>query len=159
MGGLARMPPSLSEIVLPHIDRDDLAAKMDAFYAEADQAIAANRPVCRNRGECCRFAAFGHKLYASSVELVDFVRCARSAWHYPGGASDCPYHVGGLCVARPFRPLGCRIFFCDPETREWQGPEYERRLIELRQIGTDFGVDYRYVEWLSALRELSEAIC
>jgi len=150
--------PSLSEIVLPAVNRDDLAAKMRAFYADADAAIAAYRPICRNRGECCRFATFGHKLYVSSVELVYFVRHARSAWREPGESSDCPCQIDGLCAARPYRPLGCRVFFCDPEAREWQGPEYERRLLELRQIGADFGVDYRYVEWLSAMRELTDAI-
>jgi hypothetical protein len=151
------MSPSLSEIVLPNPDRDDLAARMDGFYAAVDLAVARNEPVCRQRGECCHFATYGHKLYVSSVELVFFVRHARLAWRPPGESAVCPYQIDGLCAARPFRPLGCRIFFCDPDSQDWQGPEYELRLMELRQIGVDFGVDYRYEEWLSALRDLTRA--
>jgi hypothetical protein len=152
------MPPTLSEIVLPHWDLDPLAARMDAFYVEVDQAIAENQPICLNRGKCCHFAAFGHRLYVSSVELAYFLRHARHDWRTPGESSDCPYQIDGVCTARPFRPLGCRIFFCDPESQDWQGPEYERRLIELRAIGVGFGIDYRYIEWLSALRELTQAV-
>jgi hypothetical protein len=148
----------LNEIVLLAAERTDLAERLLRFYEAADQAIAERGPVCRNRGLCCHFAAFGHKLYVSTVELAYFVRHARGQWRAPNGADDCPYHVAGRCEARAFRPLGCRVFFCDSETREWQGPEYEGRLIELRRIGEEFGVEYRYLEWLSALTELSDAV-
>lgn len=148
----------LSDIVLPSVEHAALATRLAKFYEAVDAAIADHRPVCRNRGLCCRFADFGHKLYVSTVELVYFVGHARDRWRPPSVNSTCPYHRAGRCEARAFRPLGCRVFFCDPETREWQGPEYEDRLLELRRIGSEFGVSYRYVEWLSALREISEAI-
>jgi Fe-S-cluster containining protein len=152
------MPPSLSEIVLSGINRDDLAGRMDAFFEQIDRTVAGYFPVCRNRGECCHFSTYGHKLYVTSIELIHFVRHALPAWRKPEREPACPYQIEGLCAARSFRPLGCRIFFCDPDTRDWQGPEYERRLIELRQIGTDFVIDYRYIEWLSAIGELTEAL-
>lgn len=159
---------SLVQLVLAHLGNADLHLAMGAFFAEVDQSIAQHDPVCRNRGACCRFDGFGHKLYVTSVELIYFVQGQRDAWrdmpaqkqacHPADAASVCPYHVGGGCTARSHRPLGCRIFYCDPETRDWQPAEYERRHGELRRLGVRLGVDYRYVEWLSALRELDGAI-
>ncbi len=149
---------SLSDLVLPFAEHDALAARLAVLYDSVDSAIAGYGPVCRNRGLCCRFADFGHRLYVSTVELTYFVRHARDSWRLPGEDDACPYHHAGRCEARTFRPLGCRIFFCEPEAREWQGPEYESRLIELRRVGSRFGVAYRYVEWLSVLRDLSAAI-
>lgn len=67
---------------------------------------------------------------------------------------SCPYQVGGLCTARERRPLGCRVFFCDPDAQEWQPLAYERYLTELKQIGAEAGLPYQYVEWLSALQQV-----
>jgi len=156
---------SLAQLVLAHPGNAELHRAMAAFFAEVDRSIARQNPVCRNRGACCRFDSFGHKLYVTGVELIYFVQGQRAAWRYmpaqkqachPAGV--CPYHVGGECTARSHRPLGCRIFYCDPDTRDWQQVEYEIWQGELRRLGLRFGVDYRYVEWLSALRELDGAI-
>ena len=148
------MTAALAELVMPHLDRTDLAARIAAFYAAVDEAVAAHGPVCRNRGLCCGFDRFGHSLFVTTVELAYFVRCSRDLRPAASG-STCPYHVDGVCRARDSRPLGCRVFFCDPLSRHWQGPTYERGLAELKRIGTAFGIDYRYVEWLSALGELT----
>ncbi len=147
------MTATLHELVMPHLDRDDLAARIAAFYTALDQTITAHGPICRNRGICCSFDRFGHSLFVTTVELVYFIRCNHDSPPIKG-SSSCPYHVDGECRARGSRPLGCRIFFCDPLSQDWQGPTYERGLVELKRIGTAFGVNYRYVEWLSALNEL-----
>ena len=151
------MTDSLAQLVLAHLGNAELHRAMAAFFAEVDQSIARQNPVCRNRGACCRFDSFGHKLYVTGVELIYFVQGQRAAWRRADGTGLCPYHVGGECTARSHRPLGCRIFYCDPDTRDWQPAEYERRHGELRRLGVRLGVDYRYVEWLSALRELDGA--
>lgn len=151
------MIASLSDIVLPHVNRDDLAGRMAEFYTDVDKAIAAHGPVCRNRGRCCEFDGYGHKLYVTTVELVYFVRGSRRQWRQPADGRSCPYQIDRRCIAREHRPLGCRIFFCDPDARAWQGPEYERRLGELKRIGVEFGIEYRYVDWLSALEAVAPA--
>lgn len=150
------MTESLRSEVLPHISRDDLAARMTAFYAEVDEAVADHNPVCRNRGVCCRFEQYGHKLYVTNVELAFFVQDNSRQWRTPVDDGACPYHVAGRCTARSSRPLGCRVFFCDLASRGWQGPEYERRLGQLKRIGAALGIEYRYTDWLSALRALDE---
>ncbi len=164
------MNADLTDHVLPHVGRDDLAERMVRFYDDVDAAIATHAPICRNRGDCCKFDVFGHKLYITAIELAYFLHGMRMPHHSPDDAANrqsptvnlpssigrtCPYHVAGRCLARRHRPLGCRIFFCDPDTRGWQEPEYERRLGELKRIGDDLAVDYRYVEWLSAIQLLA----
>ncbi len=49
-----------------------LLAELDAFFGQLDQRIADHQPVCRNRGACCKFDAFGHKLYVTTLELAYF---------------------------------------------------------------------------------------
>ena len=149
---------TLNDIVLPHVGREDLAGRMAEFYAAVDEAVIAHGPVCRNRGDCCKFDQFGHKLYVTAVELAYFVRGNQSQWHKPNDNHVCPFQIEGRCTAREYRPLGCRIFFCDPDARDWQGPDYEHRLSEIRRIGSEFGIAYRYVEWLSALEAVSPDI-
>jgi len=63
-----------------------------------------------------------------------------------------------MCNAREHRPLGCRIFFCDPTAQSWQPGEYEAGLDRLKRLGEELGLDYRYVEWLGALREVAEGL-
>lgn len=147
----------LADLVMPHVDRAELTGVLERFYADTDLAIAAHAPICHNRGECCQFETFGHSLFVTTLELVYFVRGQRATWLEPSNGS-CPYQQGGQCTARPHRPLGCRVFYCDPADKDWQGPEYESRLMALRRLGAEYGVVYRYVEWLSALRALSSSI-
>ncbi len=160
------MTVSLGNLVLAHLGRDDLAAATAALYADLDTVIAAHAPICRNQGHCCKFDTYGHKLYVTTVELIHFARGNRHQWPRPptdpqsatrNPLSTCPFQVQGRCTARQHRPLGCRIFFCDPAARPWQEPEYERRLAALKRIGAEFGVEYRYTEWLSAVRVVAVA--
>ena len=127
--------------------------RMAEFYERVDAAVASHSPVCNNRGLCCKFAAFGHRLYVSEPELRYFVSGRANEWRPAApDQTDCPYHVGGVCTARQHRPLGCRIFFCEERSQAWQGPVYEQFLAELKAIGPAFDLPYSYREWLSALR-------
>lgn len=143
----------LADLLLPHLERPVLHERMAAFYAAVDAAISAYQPVCRNRGACCRFDSFGHKLYVTTLELAYFLHGCGLPWPLPLGDA-CPFQVAGRCITRSYRPLGCRIFYCDPDMRDWQGPEYESRLMELRRMSEELAIPYRYLEWLSALRRL-----
>lgn len=151
------MSAALSQLVLRWEERPDLADAMRAFYERVDAAIAARHPVCQNRGACCKFEAFGHKLYVTTPELAYFAGGRRSDWRPVAGGATCPYQVEGQCTAREHRPLGCRVFFCDPAAQDWQPDAYEAHLAELRAMCDAEGIEYRNVEWLSALRELDAA--
>lgn len=133
---------------------DTFSRHMAAFYERVDAAIALHGALCRNRGLCCRFAEFGHRLYVTEPERRYFAEGMAAEWRPADpDQADCPYHVGGVCTARRHRPLGCRIFYCDEAAQAWQGPEYERFLTELKDIGRAFDLPYFYREWLSALRQ------
>lgn len=142
------------DIVLHYADCDSFADGMTQFYHEVDQAIAAFAPHCQNRGLCCHFERFGHRLYVTAAEMAYFVRGLRDNWRASADRGSCPFQVGGLCVAREHRPLGCRIFHCDPAAQHWQNTEYERHLSRLKALSAKFGVPYSYREWLSALDEI-----
>lgn len=130
---------------------DPLLANVRDLYGRLDAEIAAKRPVCTNRGDCCKFEAYGHRLYVTEVELRFFTAHQRASGLRPVVGGSCPYQQEGRCTAREHRPLGCRVFFCDPNAQEWQPEVYEKYLGELKRIGAEGGVEYRYREWLAAL--------
>ena len=134
-----------------------LLADMRGLYQEVDATTTAHSSVCVNRGLCCKFGEFGHKLYVTDVELSYFLAGQGGTARPVEDVAACPYQVAGQCTAREHRPLGCRIFFCDPAAQGWQGPEYERFLEKLKHLGRRHGVAYRYREWLSALAEHAES--
>jgi hypothetical protein len=128
---------------------------MASLYRELDAAIVARGPMCRNRGECCRFERFGHRLFVTSAELAYFLSGGAETVHTGTADDRCPYQMAGACAARERRPAGCRIFYCDPAQTDWQGPLTEETLLRLRGIHARHGLPYAYVEWLTALRALA----
>lgn len=136
----------------------ELESEVADVYRRAQAEIDRRRPACAVSGRCCRFEAYGHRLFVTTVELAAF---ARQLPHRPGGlpvlagawdGSGCPFQVGGLCGVHDVRPFGCRAFFCDPTAAEWQRDLYERFHAELRRLHDRAGVPYFYVEWREGLR-------
>jgi len=150
------MSDDIGTFAARHIDNDALQAEIRALYEDVDRQIAAHQPRCINRGLCCNFKAYGHRLYVSTAELSHFA-AERGTHMLPvdPAAGSCPYHIDGICTARGERPLGCRIFFCGSESDAWPNEIYESGLSRLQAIAAAHGVEYRYVEWLSALAYLT----
>ena len=138
--------------------RADVVAAMRSFYAETDRLIAAHDPVCRNRGLCCRFGEFGHRLYVTTLEVAYYLAEGMAAGQLPPSIADdiCPHAYDGACHARDRRFLGCRVFFCDPASRAWQGPLIEQRLACLRRLHDELHVSYFYADWIAVLAALHE---
>lgn len=149
------MSRSFRDTVLLHAENDTLAREMARFYNDVDQVITDHAPICRNRGFCCHFDRFGHRLFVTTVEMACFVRGNRNHWRPPTDRDACPFQVGDRCEARAHRPLGCRIFHCDPAAQHWQNTEYERQQSRLKALSEELGVPYSYREWLSALGEIA----
>lgn len=133
--------------------RPEVVDAVRHLYARAQQFIDAQQPTCWNRGECCRFGAFGHRLFVTTMELAYYL----AAGEVPAvpAVDACPHAHDGRCHARDRRPLGCRIFYCDPEAQRWQPPLTERLLAELRTLHNELGVEYVYVDWMVALAALA----
>jgi len=136
-------------------------ASLRGLYQRVDRAIADRGPRCWASGKCCRFDAYGHALFVTGLEAAWFLdRAAPADPSAPGGlpvlradAPACPFQAQGLCGAHAIRPLGCRVFFCQLGTADWQHALYERFLAELRTLHERHGLAYRYMEWRWALAE------
>ena len=127
-----------------------------AIYAAVDCEVESLGVSCDACGRCCRFDLAGHRLYASAGELALLSTVAP-----PEGVRHrrlrCPYQVGPLCAARDVRPLGCRAFYCGPETRDRTADIYERYHAQLRRLHERHSVPYAYAELTESLRGLPEA--
>lgn len=145
----------------PAIDRD-----LRQLYAELDAAVAARGPQCWISGKCCKFDRYGHRLYVTGLEIAWFLRQidrreGAQTWHRAVSAPEhdgCPWLVDGLCGAHDVRPLGCRVFFCQKGTEQWQQQTYERFLNALRTLHDTRRLPYHYMEWRHGLNEAAEAL-
>ncbi len=151
-------------------DRAEVCAAVEAVYADLQDEVDARRPRCDASGRCCHFEQYGHRLYVTTVELATFVRRLPDVEPSPSrpaagprslllatepwSGAGCPFQTARLCTVHAARPFGCRIFFCDPESAEWQAAAYERLHGRLKEIHGRFAVPYFYVEWRRALRVL-----
>ena len=121
----------------------DTAAGLDQIFADLDADVAQHNPRCDLSGRCCRFTEYGHTLFLSAIEADRLL-----APGLPAGATvdrhTCPYQIGGLCTARERRPLGCRVYFCDPAYAEKQVEISERYIGRLKRLHDDLDLPWSY---------------
>jgi len=120
-----------------------LRERLIDLYAEVDAEVSAAGPKCESSGRCCRFKEWGHVLFVSAPE-AEFLLESAPPYEKPVSPDGCPFQDGKLCTAREPRPLGCRIYFCDPAYPETGNAITERALAKLKQICSDENVDWRY---------------
>src|SRR5437588_9533182 len=114
-----------------------------ALYQEVDRAVAAAGPVCVASGRCCRFKEWGHVLYLSNLE-AEVLLAAAPSYEQPVSPDFCPFQKDKLCTAREPRPLGCRVYYCDPAYQETGNQITETYLARLKSLAQEHGVDWRY---------------
>lgn len=122
---------------------DDLRRQVLALYAEVDREVAAAGPVCVASGRCCRFREYGHTLFLSALEARVLLDGA-PAYSAPVDDAFCPFQKDNLCTAREPRPLGCRVYYCDPTYQETASRITEKYLSRLKTLCDAAGVDWRY---------------
>lgn len=127
-----------------------------AVYAAVDAEIAAAAPRCEASGRCCRFAEYGHTLFLSHFEAEILLESAK-AYTKPVRTDRCPFQVDNLCAARAERPLGCRIYFCDPTFQQRQQEITEAAIAELKRIADEAGTGWRYAPLHDFLNESTPA--
>jgi hypothetical protein len=113
------------------------------LYRQVDAEVAAAGPKCVASGKCCRFKEYGHRLYLSGLEAAVLLAAA-PPYEQPVSADDCPFQKDRLCTAREPRPLGCRIFFCDPAYQETALQITEKYLARLKEMTIARGLDWEY---------------
>ncbi len=121
----------------------DIFPEILEIYRQADAAVAAAGPVCRASGRCCRFTEYGHRMYLSNLEAAVLLAGA-PPYQKPVSADFCPFQKDNLCTAREPRPLGCRIFFCDPSYQETGNQIMEHFLGRLKELAVAHGLDWEY---------------
>lgn len=121
----------------------DVRRKVLEIYASADRAVAAEGPVCVASGRCCRFTEYGHTLFLSGLEAEVLLEAA-PPYERPVSPDGCPFQKGNLCTAREPRPLGCRVYYCDPNYQEAAQRITEDHLRRLKQLAEDAGLPWRY---------------
>ena len=135
-------------------DRPEVLAAVGEIYARVQAEIDARQPVCQISGRCCRFESFGHRLFVTTAEMATFRRQlpAPLAVHTGWDGTGCPFQIAGRCGVHAIRPFGCRIFFCDATSTEWQQAQYEQFHAEIRFLHERLEIPYFYVEWREAIR-------
>ena len=131
---------------------EELRRKVLKLYAEVDAAVAAAGPVCVASGRCCRFKEYGHTLFLSNLE-ADVLLAAAPPYAPPISADFCPFQKENLCTAREPRPLGCRIYYCDPAYQETGNRLSEESLRRLKRLAEEYGVPWRYAPLHDFLNE------
>src|SRR3954466_1131721 len=93
----------------------DFRDALHAVYAELDAEVPGLGPRCELSGRCCRFAEYDHTLFLSAPEADLLLEEAPSPVRPLDAGETCPWQDhAGRCTARGARPLGCRVYFCDP---------------------------------------------
>lgn len=128
-------------------------AALDRIYVQFEVERQARQPVCRQSGACCRFEEHGHRLFVTVLEVAHFLaRVPKQQLEpAPWDGTGCPFQVKGLCSVHLARPFGCRVYFCDPTSTDWQNALYERLHRQIAELHEQAGVPYLYVEWREAL--------
>jgi Fe-S-cluster containining protein len=131
-------------------DRQAAFAALKELYGDLERKIAASGSVCLARGVCCRFEQAGHELFATSLE-TDYAASIKPEAPAPEAPGRCPYHQAGRCTNREGRPLGCRTYFCDPQTEPAMQALHESLLIEIRRLAQQYGFAPSYTRFPEAL--------
>lgn len=144
------------------VRRSPVDAAVQDLYAQLDHEVTRRRPTCWLSGRCCSFEQFEHRLYVTALEIAWVWWRVQSgppalAGPAPTGAVDgkpcgpCVFQVDRLCSIHAVRPMGCRVFYCQEGTQQWQHELYECFLARLRQVHEEFSLPYRYLEWRTGL--------
>ncbi len=162
MNSPASQPPRFDDEDLAHArawldaaSDGGVLAEIDTVYQLIADQIEARRPRCEASGRCCNFMGHGHLLYVTGLEAAATVQRAAAAGIAISEADiaaardrgDCPYLVEKLCGVHTVKPLGCRVYFCDPTAQDWQQDLSERTLELMRSLHTRRAIPYRYAEW------------
>ena len=137
---------------------NDVAEHVERLYEQLQVEIDKRRPYASSRGDV-----------ADSTNLA--IACMSRPWSWPSSfaalnrrqPNRCPCfnrpvgaHFKSPNYARctPSAPLGCRNFFCDATSTDWQQEQYERFHGDLKRLHAELAIPYAYVEWRLAVQKL-----
>ncbi|MDR3635504.1 MAG: hypothetical protein P4L84_16990 [Isosphaeraceae bacterium] len=125
----------------PALFREALHGLYDALDAE----IARLGPVCALSGRCCRFEEYGHTLFLSALEAALLLADAPPPVRPLDDGATCPWQDGqGRCTARSARPLGCRVYYCDPDYEPHAAEVSEAYIARLKRLSEALDLPWNY---------------
>ncbi len=129
----------------PGLDPAGFRAELMALYGDLDSEVRRLGPACDLSGLCCRFEAYGHTLFLSAPEAALLVADAPRPSRPVDGGATCPWQDGrGRCTARDARPLGCRLYFCDPAYQGEMPALGEAFIARLKSLVDRLGLPWDY---------------
>jgi hypothetical protein len=121
------------------------AADLCAVYEQVDAEVARLGPVCQLSGRCCRFKEYGHTLFVSTLEAQHLMQNAPAPERPLDDGETCPWQdPRGQCTARDCRPLGCRVYYCDPAYEPSAYDLSERFIAQLKTVTDKHGLTWNY---------------
>ncbi len=134
------------------IDPESFRGEVQEIYAAVDADVARLQPVCQISGRCCRFVEYDHTLFVSAPEFAILLADAPPPVRALDDGATCPWQdERGRCTAREARPLGCRVYFCDPSYAP-HGPEIAEAaitrlkvLVAARELPWDYAPLHRHL--------------
>jgi len=124
---------------------DDAKAELRVLYNELDAEVAERGAICRLSGRCCRFEEYGHTLFVSNAEVQFLVELAPEPSRALDHGKTCPWqNSSGHCTARGGRPIGCRVYYCDPTHERSAHDLSERYIGQLKELTRRHGLAWNY---------------
>lgn len=139
--------------------RPEIRESISTIHESVAKEVRRRKPLCLASGACCHFDAFDHRLYATGLEAALCAQICAEEGHgidlkdlaTARTAGGCPWQTGRLCTARAGRPVGCRVFYCDPRASEWVPELAEWAHGAIKELHQELGVPYVYGEWRDML--------
>ena len=129
----------------PGPDLARLREGLAVLYRDLDAEVAGLGPACALSGRCCRFAEYGHTLFLSAPEAALLLADAPAPARLLDDGETCPWQdAAGRCTAREARPLGCRVYFCDPAYAPHAPDLSERHIARLKRLADELGWPWDY---------------
>ncbi len=140
------------EWIKAHLEDQEIIQQVNDIYQDIAGYIESVMPDCSSCGRCCDFGSYGHRLYATTLEMLVFFHFSRSV--KPFGSIDqdkCIYRDKAGCSMYEGRTAGCRIFYCRDFPDELQNEIYEQVMERLKCLHNQYGAVYYYADltwWL-----------
>lgn len=168
-GDLSKLDPTISHEqaaalwIKENLDNDTCIDAVKDIYQQIERHLAAAAAECQNCHLCCDFTTYNHRLYATTLEMLYFVRhlpTNNSPTDYPNikllNKGRCPYQNDQGCQMYHVRTAGCRIFFCREIDKNFQNELTELVLQNLKKLHRQLNAVYLYAEighWLNIIKQ------
>lgn len=128
-------------------------AELEEIYRRVEEELSSLGLSCRACGKCCHFQEAGHELFATQTEVYYVIDGAGMPIR-PVDNNVCPYLDDDTCSARKHRTLGCRVFFCENDSKKSFEPIYEKYKKEIDNINTIYDITTTYGRMSNILKEI-----